>query len=545
MFPPISRNRDSTQIYSNSLVFQAATLGDLSLLEACLDAGITLETKADDESTALDCAARAGQTAAVQYLLGKGAVFEVNGRTPLHEAILSYNTETVGLLLQHLSKTTLLSDVPNLEKCLAQSGNPDVVQLYVDHLDAAGERRDASQRILAAASLLGKSSMVTMLLERPDVNVNKKEKGIAPVHSAARYSHVELMKVILSHEGIDVNLTTRYEAKTPLLIAASKGKSEIIGLLLAQPSTEVNAATWYNKDTPLHMAAKKGHVDVAKLLVAHKAIDLNCLNWVRQTLLHVAAIYGHLDVTRLLLNQPNLDTRCRDVSQETALHHAAFNGHWEIVQSLLESSEPSDSSSYTRDLSPILGVTSNADLVQNLLDDPDFQDGHISGRGNSESSLLHGACKRGDCDTIRVLLAYEGINVNVPEHYGYTPLLLAVRNSHLEAVRLLLQYDGIDINQKAGFYNRTALFWAMNYSNQDMVDLLISHGATDDEANLPTTTGHVTNTPIATTPNNAPEPVPRLQPEPIWDDFMKDSPIEEWERSLDTELEMFDTDQRI
>jgi ankyrin repeat protein len=61
------------KIYNSSLYLQAAERGDISLLEACTEAGIPLETKADDGSTALHCAARAGQTAAVQYLLGKGA----------------------------------------------------------------------------------------------------------------------------------------------------------------------------------------------------------------------------------------------------------------------------------------------------------------------------------------------------------------------------------------------------------------------------------------------------------------------------------------
>jgi ankyrin repeat protein len=573
---PVSINCDSTQIYSSSLLFQAATLGDLTLLEACFVAGVTLEAKADDGSTALHCAARAGQTAAAHYLLGKGAVFEVYGRTPLHEAILSSNAETFGLLLQHLSKTTLLADVPSLEKCLAQSGNPDVVQLYIDHLDAAGERRDTPQRILAAASHLGKSSIVTMLLRRTDVDVNKREKGIAPIHSAARNGHVELMKILLSQEETDVNITTHYMDKTPLLIAASKGKSEIVNLLLAHPSILINTSSGYHKYTPLHiatteghvgvvrqlvahkaidinastrnsmhtslyMAAEEGRVDIVKLLAAHEAIDLNCLDCDKQTPLHAAARRGHLEVTQLLLDEPNIDTQCQDGSQVTVLHHAAFNGKWQVVQLLLEYSKHSGSDSCTRDLSSRLDVTANVDVVQRLLYHPDFRDGHIFGGGTSKQSLLHSACKRGDCDAIRVLLAYEGINVNVPGYHGSTPLMLAVGESHLEAVRLLLQHDGIDINQIARSHNGTALSSARNYSNQDMVDLLLSHGAIDGKSNPPTTTQHVTNTPIATTPNNAPETVPSFHPEPFWDDFMNDSPIEEWETSLDTELGIFET----
>jgi ankyrin repeat protein len=534
------------RIYSDSLLVQAATIGDLSLLEACLDAGITIETKADDGSTALHCAARAGQTAAAQYLLEKGALFEVNGRSPLHEAILSSNAETVELLLQHLSKTTLLADVPNLEKCLAQSGNPDIVQLYIDHLDAANELRDAPQRILAAASHLGKLSIVVTLLQRADVNVNNFKEGIAPIHSAVRNGHAELLKILLSHKGIDVNLKTRMKYKmTAIYIAASKGKSEIVSLLLSQLSIDVNASSRYMECTPLYIAAKKGHIDVVRQLVAHNAVALNCLNKKRQTPLHVAARCGHLDVTRLLLDGSNIDTQCQDGLKLTALHLAAFGGHWQIVQLLLEHPEHSGNDHCTRDPSSRPDVTTNSDVVQRLLYHPDFWCGHISGDGVSRSSLLHGACERGDCDAIRVLLAYEGINVNLQDRWGQTPLILAVRNSHFEAVKLLLQHDGIDINQKPGYSNRAALKWAKVHRDQDMVDILLSHGAIDDESNPPTTTQHVTNAPIATTPNNAPETVPSLQPEPLWDDFMNDSLIEEWERSLDTELGILEADERI
>jgi ankyrin repeat protein len=137
---------------------------------------------------------------------------------------------------------------------------------------------DATQRILAAALHLGNCSIVAMLLQRPDVGINEGERGFASIHTAARDGCVDVMKVLLSHEGIDVNRKTLVGGRTPLLVAASKGKSGIVGLLLAQPSIETNASNDNEVSTPLYIATKNGHVGVVKQLVAHETIDLSCLN---------------------------------------------------------------------------------------------------------------------------------------------------------------------------------------------------------------------------------------------------------------------------
>ena len=53
---------------------------------------------------------------------------------------------------------------------------------------------------------------------------------------------------------------------------------------------------------------------------------------------------------------------------------------------------------------------------------------------------LHIACKRGQEDKLRALLAVQGVDVNAADHNGWTPLHEAASNGHAHCVRILLQF---------------------------------------------------------------------------------------------------------
>jgi hypothetical protein len=55
---------------------EAASAGNILMLDHMLQGGVDVDTKAGDGYTALHCAARTGQTEAVGYLLQKGAIVD-------------------------------------------------------------------------------------------------------------------------------------------------------------------------------------------------------------------------------------------------------------------------------------------------------------------------------------------------------------------------------------------------------------------------------------------------------------------------------------
>jgi hypothetical protein len=85
---------------------------------------------------------------------------------------------------------------------------------------------------------------------------------------------------------------------------------------------------------------------------------------------------------------------------------------------------------------------------------------------------------------IRYLVEELGANVNLPIQYGTTPLIIAVQEGQLAVVRCLVEELGADVNQ-AGKGGATALAIAASWSNHKIVALLMRHGS-DPTLSLPT-----------------------------------------------------------
>ncbi|EUC35058.1 hypothetical protein COCCADRAFT_91893, partial [Bipolaris zeicola 26-R-13] len=119
---------------------QAAISGDITTLDSLMGFGFSVDTRADDQSTALHCAARSGQARTVQYLLDKGAscnTFNDKRRQPLHEAILSGDSDTLKALIQYTSE----GKRPSLHHAAA-SGKLDTIALLLSKGSHNAQFRD-------------------------------------------------------------------------------------------------------------------------------------------------------------------------------------------------------------------------------------------------------------------------------------------------------------------------------------------------------------------------------------------------------------------
>jgi ankyrin repeat protein len=111
---------------------------------------------------------------------------------------------------------------------------------------------------------------------------------------------------------------------TPLMLAARYGHVEVVRVLL-EGGADVQWAS-NNMYTALHRAAWKGHLEVCRLLLDSGA-KVNALErqW-NQTALHWAAYYGHLSVVQLLVER-GADFRFKNVNSHTAADSARIGGH--------------------------------------------------------------------------------------------------------------------------------------------------------------------------------------------------------------------------
>ena len=88
---------------------------------------------------------------------------------------------------------------------------------------------------------------------------------------------------------------------------------------------------------------------------------------------------------------------------------------------------------------------------------------------------LRNACRDGQIDRVRELLD-EGVDINAKNNTGYTPLIYACLNGHVNIATLLLDRDAL-IDEKSDYTGNTALHWAASNGNMDICELLVSRGA--------------------------------------------------------------------
>ncbi len=258
--------------------------------------------------------------------------------------------------------------------------------------------------------------------------------------------------------------------ETPLHIAGRYGSPEVVRWLLAN-GAEINAKA-YNNFTPLHLALEP---EIVKLLVEAKA-DLNA-KAVGGTPLENAASYCVTEgespeatascekmraVARILLDagsEYDLRSACylndvervkvlvagkKDLRDGSAMHAAARYGRVEIVKLLLEhGADPEDASNFSASYIAIkhvevLKLLFDAGANPNIREEMDrrvFRTGPSTPKGRT---LLHVAAGEGAVESAKLLLA-KGLDVNLTDAEGATPLHEACRNGRAAMVELLLQ----------------------------------------------------------------------------------------------------------
>ena len=115
----------------------------------------------------------------------------------------------------------------------------------------------------------GRDSEVSFLLrDHPDINVNWANPDFhqwTVLHNASFYSHVEVIKLLLTHPSINVNLKNNF-GQTALSCGCEYGQVSVVRLLLKDP--RVNVTLDHEGRTPLWHASCYGHQEVTEWLIA-------------------------------------------------------------------------------------------------------------------------------------------------------------------------------------------------------------------------------------------------------------------------------------
>ncbi|KAK5633192.1 hypothetical protein RRF57_008906 [Xylaria bambusicola] len=96
-------------------------------------------------------------------------------------------------------------------------------------------------------------------------------------------------------------------------------------------------------------------------------------------------------------------------------------------------------------------------------------------QSNHSSRALYEAVRYNREEIVKLLLATDGVDVNLQDEYGRTPLAWAVRRRRETVIKLLLATDGVDVNlqDRNGW---TPLHYAIHLGNTTIVQSLLETG---------------------------------------------------------------------
>ena len=512
---------------------------DPSVVTVLLEAGADVNARNNGGGTALRNAA-AGKTvptvrggmfdavevpAIVAVLLAAGA--EVNppsGTTPLHQAALVANLETVAMLIE--AGADIHARDGNGETPLLRAGyyggfrNLEIIEILVEAGADVNDRSEHGWTVLERGLESPADRVADVVRRLLDLGADANAPGISspPLHRAASQGdNPELIRMLLA-AGADVN-DHGSSHRSPLHAAASGGGPAVIAALVAA-GAEVNALD-RGGQTPLHRAVEaKKPANVAALIEAGG--DVHALVDEGNTSLHLAAKWPRRFGSReddprpdtlmvIALAAAGVDVNARNDRGETPLHVATGNRHQPVVDKLLAlGADPVAVDDLGRAPRPAVCNWTKSQFFQFAPWESVIgclrAGADVHARGESGETPLHRLVSEAQGPTqipvpsygepddypfARVIAAFveAGADVNAPDRGGSTPLHYAVgRISNWTALvaRVLLQ-AGAEVNARdnRGGTPLHRAAGALSPDSDSLVSLLVGDGAdiqaTDDE----------------------------------------------------------------
>ncbi|KIW30853.1 uncharacterized protein PV07_02546 [Cladophialophora immunda] len=258
--------------------------------------------------------------------------------------------------------------------------------------------------------------------------------------------------------------------RTGLHIAACFGLTDVVMSLLMK-GCETSPKDSYLQ-TPLMLAAANGHDVVVSLLLNSE--DVNSRDMHGRTALSLAAEMGRDKAVMKLLTKNGIDTTLKDRYDQTPLAWAAAGGHNGVVD-LLSGKGPDD-------LKPEYVSFGAEHLVRAAEDGNEaaceifLRQVHPNSVNKAGHTPLHAAAASGNEAIVNMMMAIDGVDVNIKSRSGMTPFACAVAKGHEGVCRILLGTARVNPDER--YCNgEPPLSIAARNQRESIVELLLETGA--------------------------------------------------------------------
>jgi len=451
--------------YLDTPLHVAARHRDVESIKILVDNGANVSDKNTEGQTVLHIACSVGDEAAVKYLHSVKAnpnVYDKLNRTPLHVATEGGHNAIIEILIDRYKADVnqRAKDGSTLIHLASKCGHPDVALFFVKRGVPLQMPNKEGAICLHEAAKQGHVSVVkSLLMKGASVNVMTKD-FYTPLHTAVRHGKHLVVQVVLGF-GADVNCRGGQNREAPLHLAARlKSDARHVSEMLLKSGANVNAAT-EDGITPLHIAIEAGNYDLVRMLLDENADALKMAKN-GEISLHVSVRTCNLAITLELID--HIKSKCTikeitaainiiNVDGETALHYVCML-------------RP-DGSNKGHEM----------DLAKLLVDN--HANTSILNRMENESAL-HYCARYGSLEVLKLLLSTMHSEeaakaVNYQNKAGWSPLLVAAKEGHLEIMKVLIDYHArLDIFDEAG---KTALHISAEYGHLELIELLMEKKA--------------------------------------------------------------------